>query len=184
MSLATRTPTPTATLPSGETIPVLGQGTWNLGDDPGQRPAEIEALRLGLDLDMTLIDTAEMYGSGAAETLVGEAIYGRREEVFLVTKVLPQNATARGTVSACEGSLKRLKTDRVDLYLLHWRGAVALQETLAGFESLLRAGKIRYWGVSNFDVADLEELVCLTGGGNVATDQVLYNLARRGIEHD
>jgi diketogulonate reductase-like aldo/keto reductase len=184
MSIATRTPMPTATLPSGETIPVLGQGTWNLGDDPRQRPAEIEALRLGLDLDMTLIDTAEMYGSGAAETLVGEAIYGRREEVFLVSKVLPQNATARGTVSACEGSLKRLKTDRVDLYLLHWRGAVALEETLAGFESLLRAGKIRYWGVSNFDVADLEELVCLTGGGNVATDQVLYNLTRRGVEHD
>jgi diketogulonate reductase-like aldo/keto reductase len=184
MSLATGTPMPTATLPSGETIPVLGQGTWTLGDDPRQRLAEVEALRLGLDLDMTLIDTAEMYGSGAAETLVGEAIYGRREEVFLVTKVLPQNATARGTVSACEASLKRLKTDRVDLYLLHWQGAVALEETLAGFESLLRAGKIRYWGVSNFDVADLEELVGLTGGGNVATDQVLYNLTRRGIERD
>jgi diketogulonate reductase-like aldo/keto reductase len=175
---------PTATLPSGETIPVLGQGTWNLGDDPRQRPAEVEALRLGLDLDMTLIDTAEMYGSGAAETLVGEAIYGRREEVFLVSKVLPQNATARGTVSACERTLKRLKTDRVDLYLLHWRGAVALEETLAGFESLLHAGKIRYWGVSNFDVADLEELVRLAGGGHVATDQVLYNLTRRGVEHD
>ena len=184
MSLATSTPMPTATLPSGETIPVLGQGTWNLGDDPRQRLAEIEALRLGLDLDMNLIDTAEMYGSGAAETLVGEAIYGRREEAFLVTKVLPQNATARGTVSACEASLKRLNTDRIDLYLLHWRGAVALEETLSGFESLLRAGKIRYWGVSNFDVADLEELVCLTGGGNVATDQVLYNLTRRGVEHD
>jgi diketogulonate reductase-like aldo/keto reductase len=184
MSLATRTPTPTATLPSGETVPVLGQGTWNLGDDPRQRPAEIEALRLGLDLGMTLIDTAEMYGSGAAETLVGEAIRSRREEVFLVTKVLPQNATARGTVSACERSLKRLKTDRVDLYLLHWQGAVPLEETLAGFESLLRAGKIRYWGVSNFDVADLEGLVGLTGGGNVATDQVLYNLTRRGIERD
>jgi diketogulonate reductase-like aldo/keto reductase len=175
---------PTATLPSGETVPVLGQGTWNLGDDPRQRRAEIEALRLGLDLNMTLIDTAEMYGSGAAEILVGEAINGRREEVFLVTKVLPQNATARGTVSACEASLKRLKTDRVDLYLLHWRGAVALQETLTGFESLVRAGKIRYWGVSNFDVDDLEELVGLTGGGNVASDQVLYNLTRRGIEHD
>jgi len=184
MSLATRTPMRTATLPSGETVPVLGQGTWNLGDDPRQRLAEIEALRRGLDLDMTLIDTAEMYGSGGAETLVGEAIFGRREEVFLVTKVLPQNATARGTVSACEGSLKRLKTDRVDLYLLHWRGAVPLEETVAGFESLLHAGKIRYWGVSNFDVVDLEELICLTGGGNVATDQVLYNLTRRGVEHD
>ena len=184
MSLATRTPMRTATLPSGETVPVLGQGTWNLGDDPRQRLAEIEALRRGLDLDMTLIDTAEMYGSGGAETLVGEAIFGRREEVFLVTKVLPQNATARGTVSACEGSLKRLRTDRVDLYLLHWRGAVPLEETVAGFESLLHAGKIRYWGVSNFDVVDLEELICLTGGGNVATDQVLYNLTRRGVEHD
>ena len=139
---------PTTALPSGETVPVLGQGTWNLGDDPQQRRAEIEALRLGLDLDMTLIDTAEMYGSGAAEKLVGEAIYGRRDEVFLVSKVLPQNATARGTVRACEESLKRLRTDRIDLYLLHWRGNVALEVTLAGFESLLHAGKIRYWGAS------------------------------------
>jgi diketogulonate reductase-like aldo/keto reductase len=175
---------PTTALPSGETVPVLGQGTWNLGDDPRQRPAEIEALRLGLDLGMTLIDTAEMYGSGAAERLVGEAISGRRDEVFLVSKVLPQNATARGTVRACEESLKRLNTDRVDLYLLHWRGDVALEETLTGFETLLRTGKIRYWGVSNFDVADLEELVGLAGGEAVATDQVLYNLTRRGIEWD
>jgi diketogulonate reductase-like aldo/keto reductase len=175
---------PTTALPSGETVPVLGQGTWNLGDDPRQRLAEIEALRLGLDLDMTLIDTAEMYGSGAAEKLVGEAIDGRRDEAFLVSKVLPQNATASGTVRACEESLKRLKTDRIDLYLLHWRGDVALEETLAGFESLLHAGKIRYWGVSNFDVADMEELVGLAGGAAVATDQVLYNLTRRGIERD
>jgi diketogulonate reductase-like aldo/keto reductase len=175
---------PTTALPSGETVPVLGQGTWNLGDNPRQRLAEIEALRLGLDLGMTLIDTAEMYGSGAAEKLVGEAIHGRRDEVFLVSKVLPQNATARGTVRACEESLKRLKTDRIDLYLLHWRGDVALEETLAGFESLLHTGKIRYWGVSNFDVADLEELVGLAGGEAVATDQVLYNLTRRGIERD
>jgi diketogulonate reductase-like aldo/keto reductase len=175
---------PTTALPSGETVPVLGQGTWNLGDNPRQRLSELEALRLGLDLGMTLIDTAEMYGSGAAEKLVGEAIYGRRDEVFLVSKVLPQNATARGTARACEASLKRLKTDRIDLYLLHWRGAVALEETLVGFESLLRTGKIRYWGVSNFDVADLEELVGLAGGEAVATDQLLYNLTRRGIERD
>jgi diketogulonate reductase-like aldo/keto reductase len=175
---------PTTALPSGEMVPVLGQGTWNLGDDRRQRLAEVEALRLGLDLGMTLIDTAEMYGSGAAEKLVGEAIHGRRDEVFLVSKVLPQNATARGTVRACEESLKRLKTDRIDLYLLHWRGDVALEDTLAGFESLLHTGKIRYWGVSNFDVADLEELVGLAGGEAVATDQVLYNLTRRGIERD
>jgi diketogulonate reductase-like aldo/keto reductase len=177
-------PMPTTALPSGETLPVLGQGTWNLGDTPRQRLPEIEALRLGLDLGMTLIDTAEMYGSGASEKLVGEAIHGRRDEAFLVTKVLPHNSAARGTVRACEESLKRLKTDRIDLYLLHWRGDVALEETLAAFESLLHTGKIRYWGVSNFDVADLEELVSLAGGEAVATDQVLYNLTRRGIERD
>jgi diketogulonate reductase-like aldo/keto reductase len=174
----------TTALPSGQKVPVLGQGTWNLGDDPRQRLPEIEALRLGLDLGMTLIDTAEMYGSGASERLVAEAIVGRRDEVFLVSKVLPQNATARETVRACEASLKRLETDRIDLYLLHWRGDVALEETLAGFESLLHTGKIRYWGVSNFDVADLEELVALAGGEAVASDQVLYNLTRRGIERD
>jgi diketogulonate reductase-like aldo/keto reductase len=175
---------PTTALPSGETVPVLGQGTWNLGDDPQQRLAEIEALRLGLDLDMTLIDTAEMYGSGAAERLVGEAIYGRRDEAFLVSKVLPQNATARGTVRSCEESLERLKTDRIDLYLLHWRGDVPLEDTLEGFEALIRSGKIRHWGVSNFDVEDLEELVRLAGGDAVTTDQVLFNLTRRGIEWD
>lgn len=175
---------PTTALPTGETIPVLGQGTWNLGDDPRQRLAEIEALRLGLDLDMTLIDTAEMYSSGAAERLVGEAIYGRRDEAFLVSKVLPQNATASGMVHSCEESLKRLKTDRIDLYLLHWRGDVPLEDTLEGFESLIRDGKIRNWGVSNFDVADLGELVRLAGGEAVATDQVLFNLTRRGIEWD
>jgi diketogulonate reductase-like aldo/keto reductase len=178
------TTVPTTALPSGETVPVLGQGTWNLGDDPRQRESEIEALRLGLDLGMTLIDTAEMYGSGAAEKLVGEAIEGRRDEAFLVSKVLPDNATTRGTVRACEATLKRLGTDRIDLYLLHWRGAVALEETLAGFESLLHAGKIRYWGVSNFDVDDLTELVSLAGGEAAATNQVLYNLTRRGIEWD
>jgi diketogulonate reductase-like aldo/keto reductase len=183
MSLSS-TSMPTTALLSGEMVPVLGQGTWNLGDDPRQRSSEVEALRLGLDLGMSLIDTAEMYGSGAAERLVGEAIHGRRDRVFLVSKVLPQNASIRGTVRSCEESLKRLKTDRIDLYLLHWRGDVALEETLEGFESLLHTGKIRYWGVSNFDVADLEELVGLAGGEEVATDQVLYNLTRRGIERD
>ena len=175
---------PTTALPSGETVPVLGQGTWNLGDDPAKRKSEIEALRLGLDLGMTLIDTAEMYGSGASEKLVAEAIHGRRDEAFLVSKVLPQNASAEETVRACEDSLKRLKTDRIDLYLLHWRGDVPLEDTLEGFESLLHAGKIRYWGVSNFDVDDMEELVALAGGDAVATNQVLYNLTRRGIEWD
>jgi diketogulonate reductase-like aldo/keto reductase len=139
-------------LVSGEVVPVLGQGTWHMGDDRRLRKQEIAALRLGLDLGLTLIDTAEMYGSGAAEELVGEAITGRRDEVFLVSKVLPENATARGTVAACEKSLTRLGTDRLDLYLLHWRGSVPLAETLEGFAALKRAGKIRHWGVSNFDV--------------------------------
>jgi diketogulonate reductase-like aldo/keto reductase len=172
----------TFALPSGETVPVLGQGTWYLGDDPKRRTDEIAALRLGLDLGMTLIDTAEMYGTGAAEILVGEAIKGRRDEVFLVTKVLPQHAGARGTVAACEGSLRRMKTDHVDLFLLHWRETIALKETLQGFATLLREGKTRYWGVSNLSVEDLEELVSLPGGNAVVTDQVLYNLARRGTE--
>jgi diketogulonate reductase-like aldo/keto reductase len=169
-------------LPSGEAVPVLGQGTWYLGDGLRPREVEIAALRLGLDLGMILIDTAEMYGNGAAETLVGEAIAGRRDEVFLVSKVLPGNATASGTVAACDRSLRRLRTEQLDLYLLHWRGPVPLTETLEGFAALIRAGKIRYWGVSNFDVPDLEELRALPGGREVATDQVLYNLARRGIE--
>jgi diketogulonate reductase-like aldo/keto reductase len=169
-------------LPSGEAVPVLGQGTWRLGEGLRPRGDEIAALRLGLDLGMTLIDTAEMDGNGTTETLVGEAIAGRRAEVFLVSKVLPGNATASGTVAACDRSLRRLRTDQLDLYLLHWRGAVPLAETLDGFAALLRAGKIRYWGVSNFDVPDLEELRSLPGGREVATDQVLYNLSRRGIE--
>jgi diketogulonate reductase-like aldo/keto reductase len=184
MSVASPSSIRTTRLPSGETIPVLGQGTWCLGDDPRRRADEIAALRLGLDLGMTLIDTAEMYGDGAAEELVGKAIHGRRDEIFLVTKVLPQRATARGTIAACEGSLHRLKTDRIDLYLLHWRGNVELDETLTAFQSLAQEGKIRHWGVSNFDVADMESLVSLPGGGAVATDQVLYNLTRRGIEWD
>src|SRR5262245_38889179 len=137
----------TIPLPSGEEIPVLGQGTWQLGEDPRRRAAEVAALRAGLDLGMTLIDTAEMYGDGAAEELVGQVIAGRRDEVFLVSKVLPHHATRRGTIAACEGSLRRLGTDRLDLYLLHWRGPTPLADTLSAFEMLSRAGKIRYWGV-------------------------------------
>lgn len=171
-------------LPSGEEVPVLGQGTWGFGEHPEDRQNEIDALRLGIDLGMKVIDTAEMYGDGAAEELIGKAIEGRRDQAFLVDKVLPQNATREGTVGACEKSLRRLRTNRIDLYLLHWRGAVPLAETLAGFDDLLRAGKIRYWGVSNFDVPDMEELAGLPGGPAVATDQVLYNLSRRGIEYD
>ena len=171
------------TLPSGEELPVLGQGTWGFGEDPATRASEIDALRLGIDLGMTLIDTAEMYGDGAAEEVLGETIEGRREQIFIVDKVLPQNATRKGTVAACERSLRRLKTDRIDLYLLHWRGAVPLAETLAGFDDLVRAGKIRYWGVSNFDVADMDE-VAASPAMAVASNQVLYNLMRRGIEYD
>jgi diketogulonate reductase-like aldo/keto reductase len=155
-----------------------------MAERPRQRQEEIAALRTGLDLGMTLIDTAEMYADGGAEELVAEAIAGRRDEVFLVTKVLPSNATRRGTVAACERSLRRLRTDRIDLYLLHWREETPLEETLAGFKNLSRTGKIRYWGVSNFDVGDMEELVSLPAGPAVAIDQVLYNLSRRGIEHD
>jgi diketogulonate reductase-like aldo/keto reductase len=170
----------TTTLPGGQLVPVLGQGTWNMGDDPRRRRDEIAALRCGLDLGMRLIDTAEMYGDGAAETLVGEAISGRRNEVFLVSKVLPQHATRRGTIAACEQSLRRLGSDHIDLYLLHWRGPVPLDDTLAAFAQLQREGKIRHWGVSNFDVDDMTALA----GAPAATDQVLYNLTRRGIEHD
>src|SRR5437762_1192159 len=136
-------------LPSGEAVPVLGQGTWHMAENPALRTQEIAALRLGLDLGMTLIDTAEMYADGGAERLVGEAIAGRRDQVFLVSKVLPMHATRHGTVTACEGSLKRLGTDRLDLYLLHWRGSVPLEQTVEGFTELERAGKIRHWGVSN-----------------------------------
>jgi len=171
-------------LPAGESVPILGQGTWQLGENPRKKQAEIAALRLGLDLGMTLMDTAEMYGDGATEKLVAEAIAGRRDEVFLVSKVLPHHATVRGTIAACEASLRRLNTDVIDLYLLHWRGSVALSETLEAFTALVKAGKIRYWGVSNFDDADMEELFALNGGEEVATNQVLHNLTRRGIERD
>ena len=171
-------------LPSGEAVPVLGQGTWGLAEGKHDRDQEIKALRLGLELGMSLIDTAEMYADGETEKLVGEAIHGHRDDVFLVSKVLPQNSSRAGTIAACERSLRRLRTESIDLYLLHWRGSIPLQETLEGFDVLLQVGKIRYWGVSNFDVDDLEELVGLPGGGDVATDQVLYNLTRRGIEYD
>jgi diketogulonate reductase-like aldo/keto reductase len=177
-------PIRTIALPSGENIPVLGQGTWHFAEDSRRRPDEIAALREGIDLGMTLIDTAEMYADGAAEELVGEAIAGRREQVFLVGKVLPGNASHWKTIAACERSLKRLGTDRIDLYLLHWRGGTPLKETVGAFEALQKVGKIRHWGVSNFDVEDLEELQALDHGKELATNQVVYNLTRRGIEWD
>ncbi len=174
----------TTKLPSGETVPVLGQGTWYMGDHANRRASEIATLREGLDLGLNLIDTAEMYGDGAAEELVGEAIAGRRDEVFLVSKVLPSNASRNGTIAACERSLRRLGTDRIDLYLLHWRGRTPFAETIEAFERLQDAGKIRHWGVSNMDVRDMQEIDRAAGGHAVATNQVLYNLTRRGIEWD
>ncbi len=174
----------TLPLPSGETIPVLGQGTWGMGENAHRRADEVATLRLGLDLGMTLVDTAEMYANGAAEKVVAEAIAGRRDDVFLVDKVLPSNATQRGTITACENSLRRLKTDKIDLYLLHWRSRTPLTETLEAFTTLVSQGKIRYWGVSNFDISDMQKLVSLSGGAAVTTNQVLYNLTRRGIEYD
>jgi diketogulonate reductase-like aldo/keto reductase len=173
-------------LPGGETVPSLGQGTWMMAERQSRRADEIAALHAAVDAGMTVIDTAEMYADGAAEALVGEALAGRRGEIFLVSKVLPQNASRRGAVAACEASLGRLQTDRLDLYLLHWRGRIPLAETLEAFDTLKRDGKIRYWGVSNFDVGDMEELVALKAlsGSSVATNQVLYNLMRRGVEHD
>jgi len=170
-------------LPSGETVPALGQGTWYMGESGRKRADEVRALRLGLDLGMTLIDTAEMYADGGAEEVTGEAIKGRRDEVFLVSKVLPSHGSRIATIAACEASLRRLGTDRLDLYLLHWRGNYALEDTLTGFEALQQAGKIRHWGVSNFDVEDMEDLLA-AGGEAVAANQVLYNLSRRGIEYD
>ncbi|MEK6357477.1 MAG: aldo/keto reductase [Burkholderia cenocepacia] len=174
----------TVVLPNGETIPKLGLGTWEMGERPARRADEIAALREGIELGMTLVDTAEMYGDGATEELVGDALAGLRDDVFLVSKVYPHHASRRGVVAACDASLKRLRTDRLDLYLLHWRGSVPLAETVEGFDALQRAGKIRHWGVSNFDTADMAELVDEAGGGACATNQILYNIARRGPEFD
>lgn len=174
----------TVLLADGERVPAFGMGTWNMGDDSALRGEELAALRFGLDAGLTLIDTAEMYGDGQSESLVAEAIAGRRDEVFLVSKVLPQNATRRGTALACERSLKRLRTERIDLYLLHWRGGVPLAESVAALEALRVAGKIRHWGVSNLDLSDMRELDGLPGGERVAANQLLYNLSRRGIEWD
>jgi diketogulonate reductase-like aldo/keto reductase len=174
----------TVTLPSGKLVPALGQGTWRMGEDRRRRADEVTALCRGIDLGMTLIDTAEMYGDGAAELVVAEAIKGRRNEVQLVSKVLPYNASRSGTITACERSLKRLGTDHIELYLLHWRGRHPLAETVDAFETLKRSGAIGAWGVSNFDVDDMEELLAVPGGTTCATNQVLYNLTARGIEYD
>jgi diketogulonate reductase-like aldo/keto reductase len=172
----------TTRLPSGEEVPVLGQGTWYMGEDRRNRASEIATLQLGLELGLTLVDTAEMYGHGDTEELVGEALAARRDKAFIVSKVLPSNASRAGTIAACERSLKRLRTDRIDLYLLHWRGSIPLVDTIAGFDALTDAGKIRHWGVSNFDTDDMEELLSLPRGNAVVSNQVLYNLSRRGIE--
>ena len=165
---------------AGVNVPVIGQGTWRMGEDPGRHTEEVAALRLGIELGMTLIDTAEMYAEGGAEEVVGEAIAGLRDQVFLVSKVYPHNASRQGIPQACERSLRRLNTDYIDLYLLHWRGQYPLEETVDAFERLREAGKIGRWGVSNFDVDDLLELASPA----CATNQVLYNLEERGIEFD
>ena len=172
----------TVTLPGGERVPALGQGSWMMGEHSARRADEIAALRAGVDLGMTLIDTAEMYGDGAAETLIGEALGAVRDTLFLVSKAYPHNASRARLVKACEASLARLGTDRLDLYLLHWRGSVPLGETVEAMEALKAAGKIRHWGVSNLDTDDMDELVA-AGGRACATDQILYNLTRRGPEH-
>ncbi|MEC5398458.1 aldo/keto reductase [Uliginosibacterium sp. H1] len=174
----------TITLPSGEAVPALGMGTWCMGESRAARAEEIATLRAGLDQGLRLIDTAEMYGDGKSEEMIAEAIAGRRDEAFLVSKVYPHNAGRKTAIEACERSLQRLGTDRIDLYLLHWRGSVPLEQTLEAFESLQAAGKIRHWGVSNLDIDDMRELYGITGGERVATNQVLYNLGRRGIEWD
>jgi len=168
-------------LPDGEAVAALGQGTWRMGERPGVRAREIATIREGVKLGMTLIDTAEMYGDGGAESLLGEALAGLRERVFLVSKAYPQNASRSRLAQSCEASLRRLRTDRLDLYLLHWRGATPLAETVEAMQALQTAGKIRHWGVSNLDLDDMEELFS-AGGADCATDQVLYNLGRRGIE--
>jgi diketogulonate reductase-like aldo/keto reductase len=172
------------TLRNGERVPALGQGTWHMGENRRHAAEEAAALRLGIDLGMTLIDTAEMYGSGGAEEVVARAANGLRDSLFIVSKVYPYNGSRASVVAACERSLERLATDRIDLYLLHWRGSIPLAETLEGFLRLERDGKIRHHGVSNFDRADMAEWAALKGGDTVAADQVLYNLARRGPEGD
>lgn len=173
----------TVTLPDKTRVPALGQGTWRMGENASRRAEEIAAVRAGIDLGLTLIETAEMYGDGATESLLGEALQGVRDRVFLVSKVYPQNADRGRIERACEASLRRLKTDTLDLYLLHWRGAVPLAETVEGLEALVGAGKIRRWGVSNFDKSDMEELMTV-GGDACATNQVLYNVTERGVEFD
>lgn len=170
------------TLKSGDKVPVLGLGTWRMGERKSERAAEVAAVKLGLDLGIRLVDTAEMYGEGGAEEMLAEALNGRREEIFLVSKVYPHNASRKGVVAACERSLARLKTDRLDLYLLHWRGSVPLAETVEGFETLKKSGKIRQWGVSNLDASDMNELAGVPNGRNCASNQVLYHLGSRGIE--
>jgi diketogulonate reductase-like aldo/keto reductase len=174
----------TTTRPFGPTrrrVAAVGQGSWKIEESAAD--SAVECLRRGLDLGLTHIDTAEMYGSGAAESIIAKAISGRRDEVFLVSKVLPTNASTRGTLAACEKSLARLRTDRLDCYLLHWRGAIPLEETVAAFDTLVRDGKILSWGVSNFDVADLDEVAAIAGAGHPACNQVLYHLQERAIEH-
>jgi diketogulonate reductase-like aldo/keto reductase len=175
---------PYVIFPDGESVPAFGQGTWHMGEDRRLAGDEEAAIKLGIDLGFPLIDTAEMYGRGIAEEIVGRAIAGRRDGLFIVSKVLPYNASQKGVIEACERSLKRLNTDRIDLYLLHWRGSVPLAETLAGFARLQRDGKIRHHGVSNFGLDDMKEWVGLAGGATVASNQILYNLGRRGPEWD
>jgi diketogulonate reductase-like aldo/keto reductase len=171
-------------LPDGTEVPALGQGTWHMGESRRSAASEVAALKLGIELGVTLIDTAEMYGNGGAEEIVAQAIAGQRDQVFIVSKVYPHNASRTGVPAAAERSLKRLNVDRIDLYLLHWRGSHPLAETVEAFEKLREAGDIRYWGVSNFDTDDMRELARLKHGGACATDQVLYNPDTRGIEFD
>lgn len=170
--------------PDGTQVPAIGQGTWYMGENASEKQREVKALQAGIDLGLTLIDTAEMYADGGAETVVGSAIRGRRDEVYLVSKVYPHNAGGKKAIEACERSLKRLQTEVLDLYLLHWRGGIPLVDTLAAMESLQKAGKIKRWGVSNLDIDDMEELWALPGGSHCMTNQVLYHLASRGIDYD
>ncbi|UXM94787.1 aldo/keto reductase [Bartonella sp. HY329] len=174
----------TATLPNGICVPALGQGTWGMGEGRQSAGEEADALRHGIQRGLTLIDTAEMYGDGGAERVVGEAMQGFRDDIFLVDKVLPSNGCRQRMQQACERSLRNLDTDYIDLYLLHWRGAFTLEEVVETFEDLKSQGKIKHWGVSNFDIADMEELQKIAPSNSIITDQVLYNLLRRGIEYD